>query len=161
MSEVASVGGFVKEYQVLIDPNRLRAFDIPLKRLMDAVKSASMDAGGRVIEKAEMELMIRSKGYISDIDQLRQIVVFARDGTPVRLSDVARVIEGPELRRGVTELNGEGEVVAGIIVMRAGENALSVIRGVKEKLEELKGGLPEGVEVVTVYDRAPLIEGRC
>lgn len=159
VSEVASVGGFVKEYQVLIDPNRLRAFDIPLKRLMDAVKSASMDAGGRVIEKAEMELMIRSKGYISDIDQLRQIVAFARDGTPVRLSDVARVIEGPELRRGVTELNGEGEVVAGIIVMRAGENALSVIRGVKEKLEELKGGLPEGVEVVTVYDRAPLIEG--
>lgn len=159
VSEVASVGGFVKEYQILIDPNRLRAFDIPLKRLMDAVKSASMDAGGRVIEKAEMELMIRSKGYVTDINQLKKIVLYARDGTPVKLEDVARVIEGPELRRGVTELNGEGEVVAGVVVMRAGENALHVIEGVKEKLAELQEGLPEGVEIVTVYDRAPLIKG--
>ena len=159
VSEVASVGGFVKEYQILIDPNRLRAFDIPLKRLMEAVKSASMDAGGRVIEKAEMELMIRSKGYVTDISQLKKIVLYARDGTPVKLEDVARVIEGPELRRGVTELNGEGEVVAGVVVMRAGENALHVIEGVKEKLAELQQGLPEGVEIVPVYDRAPLIEG--
>ena len=159
VSEVASVGGFVKEYQVLIDPNRLRAFDIPLKRLMEAVRSSSMDVGGRVIEKAEMELMIRSKGYITDINQLKKIVVFARDGTPVKLEDVARVIEGPELRRGVTELNGEGEVVAGIVIMRSGENALHVIEGVKEKLAELQQGLPEGVEIVPVYDRAPLIEG--
>ncbi len=159
VSEVASVGGFVKEYQVLIDPNRLRAFDIPLKRLMEAVKNASMDAGGRVIEKAEMELMIRSKGYVTNLKELQKIVLYARDGTPVKLEDVARVIEGPELRRGVTELNGEGEVVAGVVVMRAGENALNVIKGVKEKLEELQHGLPEGVEVVPVYDRAPLIEG--
>lgn len=159
VSEVASVGGFVKEYQVLIDPNRLRAFDIPLKRLMDAVRNASMDAGGRVIEKAEMELMIRSKGYVTDIKQLKKIVLYARDGTPVKLEDVARVIEGPELRRGVTELNGEGEVVAGVVVMRAGENALHVIEGVKDKLAELQQGLPEGVEIVAVYDRAPLIEG--
>jgi Cu(I)/Ag(I) efflux system membrane protein CusA/SilA len=159
VSEVASVGGFVKEYQVLIDPNRLRAFDVPLKRLMDAVRSASMDAGGRVIEKAEMELMIRSKGYVSNIDQLQKIVLYARDGTPVKLSDVARVIEGPELRRGLTELNGDGEVVAGVVVMRAGENALHVIEGVKEKLAELQNGLPEGVEIIPVYDRAPLIEG--
>lgn len=159
VSEVASVGGFVKEYQVLIDPNRLRAFDIPLKRLMEAVRTASMDAGGRVIEKAEMELMIRSKGYVTNINQLKKIVLYARDGTPVKLEDVARVIEGPELRRGVTELNGEGEVVAGVVVMRAGENALTVIEGVKEKLAELQQGLPEGVEIVPVYDRAPLIEG--
>ncbi len=159
VSEVASVGGFVKEYQILIDPNRLRAFDIPLKRLMDAVKSASMDAGGRVIEKAEMELMIRSKGYVTELGQLKKIVLYARDGTPVKLEDVARVIEGPELRRGVTELNGEGEVVSGVVVMRAGENALTVIEGVKEKLVELEQGLPEGVEIVPVYDRAPLIEG--
>ena len=159
VSEVASVGGFVKEYQVLIDPNRLRAFNVPLKRLMSAVQSASMDAGGRVIEKSEMELMIRSKGYVTNIDQLKKIVLYARDGTPVRLSDVARVIEGPELRRGVTELNGEGEVVSGVVIMRSGENALHVIKGVKEKLEELQHGLPEGVEIVTVYDRAPLIEG--
>mgnify|MGYP003663144831 CR=1 FL=1 len=159
VSEVASVGGFVKEYQVLIDPNRLRAFDIPLKRVMDALKSASMDAGGRVIEKAEMELMIRSKGYITNIDQLKKIVLYAPDGTPVLLENVARVIEGPALRRGVTELDGEGEVVAGIVVMRSGENALHVIQGVKKKLSELQRGLPDGVEIVTVYDRAPLIEG--
>ncbi|MGH1377149.1 MAG: efflux RND transporter permease subunit [Alphaproteobacteria bacterium] len=159
VSEVASVGGFVKEYQVLIDPNRLRAFDVPLKRLMEAVQNSSMDAGGRVIEKAEMELMIRSKGYVTNINQLRKIVLFARDGTPVKLEDVARVIEGPELRRGITELNGEGEVVAGVVIMRSGENALHVIEGVKEKLAELQEGLPEGVEIVPVYDRAPLIEG--
>ncbi|MAZ76758.1 MAG: CusA/CzcA family heavy metal efflux RND transporter [Micavibrio sp.] len=159
VSEVASVGGFVKEYQVLIDPNRLRAFDVPLKRLMEAVQKSSMDSGGRVIEKAEMELMVRSKGYVTDIDQLKKIVVFSRDGTPVQLEDIANIIEGPELRRGVTELNGEGEVVSGIVVMRSGENALSVIEGVKKKLEELQEGLPEGVEIVTVYDRAPLIKG--
>jgi len=159
VSEVASVGGFVKEYQILIDPNRLRAFNVPLKRLMSAIKNASMDAGGRVIEKAEMELMIRSKGYVTNLDELKQIVLYARDGTPVKLEDVARVIEGPELRRGVTELNGEGEVVSGVIVMRSGENALHVIERVKEKLEELQHGLPEGVEIITVYDRAPLIEG--
>jgi len=159
VSEVASVGGFVKEYQVLIDPNRLRAFNVSIKRLMSAVRNASMDAGGRVIEKAEMELMIRSKGYVTNIDQLKKIVLYARDGTPVKLSDVARVIEGPELRRGVTELDGEGEVVSGIVIMRSGENALHVIEGVKEKLKELKQGLPEGVEIIPVYDRAPLIEG--
>lgn len=159
VSEVASVGGFVKEYQVLIDPNRLRAFNVPLKRLMEAVRNASMEAGGRVIEKSEMEMMIRSKGYVTKLDELRKVVVYAEDGAPVRLQDVARVIEGPELRRGVTELNGEGEVVAGVVVMRAGENALHVIEGVKEKIEELQHGLPEGIEIVTVYDRAPLIEG--
>ena len=159
VSEVASVGGFVKEYQILIDPNRLRAFNVPLKRLMEAVRNASMEAGGRVIEKGEMEMMIRSKGYVTKLDELRKVVVYAEDGAPVRLQDVARVIEGPELRRGVTELDGEGEVVAGVVVMRAGENALTVIEGVKEKIEELQHGLPEGVEIVTVYDRAPLIEG--
>jgi Cu(I)/Ag(I) efflux system membrane protein CusA/SilA len=126
---------------------------------MEAVSNASMEAGGRVIEKSEMEMMIRSKGYVTKLDDLRKVVVYAEDGTPVRLQDVARVIEGPELRRGVTELNGEGEVVAGVVVMRAGENALRVIEGVKEKIEELQHGLPEGVEIVSVYDRAPLIEG--
>lgn len=159
VSEVASVGGFVKEYQVLVDPNRLRAYDVPLHRISSAVKAASIEVGGRVIEQAEMELIIRSKGYITKLDELKQVVVYAKNGTPVLLSDVARIIEGPELRRGVVELNGEGEVVSGIVVMRAGENALNVIDGVKEKLSELKQGLPEGVEIVPVYDRAPLIEG--
>ncbi len=159
VSEVASVGGFVKEYQVLVDPNRLRAYDVPLHRITQAVQAASKEVGGRVIEQGEMELMIRSKGYITNLEELKKVVVYAKSGTPVLLSDVARVIEGPELRRGIVELNGEGEVVGGVIVMRSGENALTVIEGVKKKLEELKRGLPEGIEIETVYDRAPLIEG--
>ncbi|MCU7829839.1 MAG: CusA/CzcA family heavy metal efflux RND transporter [Candidatus Thiodiazotropha sp. (ex Myrtea sp. 'scaly one' KF741663)] len=159
VSEVASVGGFVREYQVLIDPNRLRAFDIPLVRVRQAVKAASMEVGGRVLEQAETELMIRSRGYVSSLEDLQQVVVQAKNGTPVLLTDVARVIEGPELRRGVVELNGEGEVVGGIVVMRSGENALNVIEAVEEKLDTLRSGLPEGVEIQTVYDRAPLIRG--
>lgn len=159
VSEVASVGGFVKEYQVLVDPNRLRAYDVPLHRISSAVKAASIEVGGRVIEQAEMELIIRSKGYITKLDELKQVVVYAKNGSPVLLSDVARIIEGPELRRGVVELNGEGEVVSGIVIMRAGENALNVIEGVKNKLSELEQGLPKGVAVVPVYDRAPLITG--
>lgn len=159
VSEVASVGGFVKEYQVLIDPNRLRAFNLSISRIKQVVAAASAEVGGRVIEQAETEYMIRSKGYITNLEDLQNTVVKAEDGVPVLLSDVARVIEGPELRRGVTELNGEGEVVGGFVVMRSGENALNVIEGVKKKLESLKPGLPEGVEIVPVYDRAPLIEG--
>ncbi len=159
VSEVASVGGFVKEYQVLVDPNRLRAYDVPLHRIVGAVSAASKEVGGRVIEQGETELMIRSKGYITGLEELEKVVVYAKNGTPVALSDVAHVVEGPELRRGVVELDGEGEVVGGVIVMRSGENALSVIKEVKEKLEELKLGLPQGVEIQAVYDRAPLIEG--
>jgi len=159
VSEVASVGGFVREYQVLIDPNRLRAYDVSLNRVRTAVQAASLEAGGRVLEQAEMELMIRSTGYITSLADLEQVVVYAKDGKPVLLTDVARVIAGPELRRGVVELNGEGEAVGGIIVMRSGENALTVIRAVKEKIESLKGSLPPGVEIHTVYDRAPLIQG--
>ena len=159
VSEVASVGGYVKEYQVLIDPNRLRAYDIPLSRIVAAVKAASGEVGGRVIEQAETELMVRTTGYIQNIDQLKSVVVFSQNGTPVMLSDVARIVEGPQLRRGVVELNGEGEVVGGIIVMRSGENALTVIKAIKQKMAEVQSGLPEGVEFITVYDRAPLIEG--
>ena len=158
VSEVASVGGFTKEYQVLIDPNRLRAYNVPLSKIVSAVKQASKEVGGRVIEQAEMEMMIRSKGYITNLDELKKVVIYSKNGTPVLLSDVARIIEGPELRRGVVELNGEGEVVAGVVIMRSGENALNVINGVKEKLKQLQNGLPEGIEIVTVYDRAPLIE---
>jgi copper/silver efflux system protein len=159
VAEVASVGGFVKEYQVLINPNRLRAFDISLARVIETVQRASFEVGGRLIERGETEFMIRSKGYVTKKEDLEKVVLYSHEGTPVMLKDVARVIEGPELRRGVTELNGEGEVVAGIVVMRAGENALKVIRGIEEKIEELSGGLPEGVEIVPVYNRAPLIEG--
>ncbi|MFT5698575.1 MAG: Cu(I)/Ag(I) efflux system membrane protein CusA/SilA [Desulforhopalus sp.] len=159
VAEVASVGGFVKEYQVLINPNRLRAFDISLARVIESVQRASFEVGGRLIERGETEFMIRSKGYVTKKEDLEKVVLYSHAGTPVMLKDVARIVEGPELRRGVTELNGEGEVVAGIVVMRAGENALKVIRGIEEKIKELSGGLPEGVEIVPVYNRAPLIEG--
>ncbi len=159
VSEVASVGGFVKEYQVLVDPNRLRAYNIPLSRIHEAVQAASSEVGGRVIEQAETELIIRSTGYVQKLQDLKDVVVYSSGGTPVQLSDIANVIEGPQLRRGATELNGQGEVVSGIIVMRSGENALTVIDAVKEKINSLQKGLPDGVEIVTVYDRAPLIQG--
>jgi Cu(I)/Ag(I) efflux system membrane protein CusA/SilA len=138
VSEVASVGGFVKEYQVLVDPNRLRAYDIPISRIISAVKAASGEVGGRVIEQAETELIVRSTGYIQNLEQLSDVVVYSENGTPVKLRDIARLVEGPELRRGVVELNGEGEVVGGIVVMRSGANALTVIDGIKKKLEEVK-----------------------
>ena len=159
VAEVASVGGFVREYQVLLDPNRLRSYGISIARIREAVRAASSEVGGRVIEQAETEFVIRSSGYVDERGDLEQIVLYAQDGTPVLLGDVARIIEGPALRRGIVELNGEGETVAGIIIMRDGENALNVIERVKDKLAELQRGLPEGVEIVTVYDRAPLIEG--
>lgn len=159
VSEVASVGGFVREYQVLIDPNRLRAFDVPIDRIAAAVKAASGEVGGRVIEQGETEYVIRSSGYVKSRDDLEQVVVYAKNGSPVTLGDVARIIEGPALRRGIVELNGEGETVAGIVVMRDGENALDVAGRVKARLAELQKGLPDGVEIVTVYDRSPLIEG--
>ncbi len=159
VSEVASVGGFVKEYQVLVNPLKLRAFNIPLSRVEEAIKSSSQETGGRTIEQAETEFVIRSKGYVTGVADLEKLVLKAKDGTPVHLSDIARIVEGAELRRGVTELNGEGEAVSGIVIMRPGGNALDVIRAIKEKIETLKPGLPEGVEIVPVYDRAPLIEG--
>ena len=159
VSEVASVGGFVKEYQVLIDPNRLRAYGVSLSRIVSAVKAASGEVGGRVIEQAETELMVRSTGYTENLGQLKDVVVYSEGGTPVLLSDIARIVEGPELRRGVVELNGEGEVAGGVVVMRSGENALTVIEAVKAKIVEIEAGLPPGVEIVPVYDRAPLIEG--
>ncbi len=134
VSEVASVGGFVKEYQVLIDPNRLRAYDVPISRITQAVKASSSEVGGRVIEQSETELMIRSTGYIKNLEQLKNVVVYSSGGTPVILSDIARIVEGPELRRGVVDLNGEGEVVSGIVIMRSGENALNVIRVSKRKI---------------------------
>jgi Cu(I)/Ag(I) efflux system membrane protein CusA/SilA len=159
VSEVASVGGFVKEYQVLADPVKLRAYGIPLMRLEEAIKASSQETGGRVIEQAETEFVVRSKGYVTKAADLERLVLKASGGTPVYVSDVARVVEGPELRRGVTELNGEGEVVSGIVIMRPGNNALDVIKAIKEKIEAIKPGLPEGVEIVPVYDRSTLIEG--
>ena len=159
VAEVASVGGFVREYQVLIDPNQLRAHDIPIRRIAAAVRAASSEVGGRVLEQGESEFVIRSSGYVEDRFDLEQVVIHAEDGTPVTLADIARIVEGPALRRGIVELDGEGEAVAGIVIMRDGENALDVIGRVKAKLAELARGLPAGVEIVTVYDRSPLIAG--
>ncbi len=159
VAEVASVGGFVKEYQVLVDPNKLRAYDIPLQRVIEAVRSANQETGGRTLEMAETEYLIRSFGYVNKPEDLAQAALKSVDGTPITVGDVARVVEGPAIRRGITELNGEGEVVGGIVVMRPGANALDVIHNVKERLESVKQGLPEGVELKTVYDRSQLIEG--
>ncbi len=158
ISEVASVGGYVKQYQVEVDPNALLAYNIPLSKIKHAIKRSNNDVGGKLVEMAETEYMVRGLGYIQSIDDLNVIPVGVDDdGTPIRLQDVAHVQLGPELRRGVVELNGEGEVVGGVVIMRYGENAMGVIERVRAKLEELKPGLPEGVEIVPVYDRGDLI----
>jgi len=159
VSEVASIGGYVKQYQVEVDPNKLIAYNIPLRKIIKAIKRSNNDVGGKLLEMSETEFMVRGLGYIKSLEDVRQIPVGVdAKGTPITIRDIANVQFGPELRRGLVELNGEGEVAAGIVIMRFGENALEVINGVKKKLEELKAGLPEGVEIVTVYDRSALIE---
>ncbi|MAS87177.1 MAG: CusA/CzcA family heavy metal efflux RND transporter [Micavibrio sp.] len=159
VAEVASVGGFVKEYQVQVDPNKLRAYDIPLQKVIEAVRGANAETGGRTLEMAETEYLIRSYGYVNKPEDLAQAVLKSVNGTPITIGDVARVVEGPAIRRGITELNGEGEAVGGIVVMRPGANALDVIHNVKERLESVRQGLPDGVELKVVYDRSKLIEG--
>lgn len=158
VSEVASIGGFVKQYQVEVDPNKLIAYGIPLSKIKTAIQRSNRNVGGRLVEMAETEFMVRGLGYIKNIDDVKSIPLGVDgNGTPILVRDVAYVHLGPELRRGIAELNGEGEVAAGIVVMRFGENALEVIENVKRKLELLKKGLPEGVEIVPVYDRSGLI----
>ncbi len=160
VAEIASVGGFAKEYQVLLRPHDLHAYEIPLTDVMEAVRSANRETGGRTLEMAETEYMIRSFGYAKSVEDLEKVVLkVSKDGTPVTIGDVANVVEGPAIRRGITELNGEGEAVGGFVVMRPGANAHTVIEHVKERLEFIKQGLPAGVELVTVYDRSKLIEG--
>tara|TARA_R110002049_G_C9178700_1_gene563522 strand:- start:36084 stop:39215 length:3132 start_codon:yes stop_codon:yes gene_type:complete len=159
VSEVSTVGGMVKQYQVVVDPNSLRAYDIPLSKVRRAVMDANQETGGSVIEIAEAEYMVRATGYIDSIEDLRKIPLAVNErGTPILLEEVAEIRLGPQLRRGIAELDGEGEVVGGIIVMRYGENALQTIKNVKIKLEELQAGLPEGVEIIETYNRASLIE---
>jgi Cu(I)/Ag(I) efflux system membrane protein CusA/SilA len=159
VSEVASIGGYVKQYQVNIDPNKLASFGIPLSKVKTAIKASNNDVGGRLLEISEMEFMVRGLGYIKSKEDLGQIVIgFApQTGTPIYLENVASIDIGPELRRGVTDWNGEGETVGGIIVMRYGENALDVINAAKKRLEELKKSLPDDVEIITAYDRSDLI----
>jgi len=159
VSEVASVGGFVKTYQVVVDPNTLYSYGIPLSKVKNAIMRSNNDVGGAVIEQAETEYMVRGLGYIKNLADVENIVVGAdRKGTPVMIKDIGLVRLGPELRRGVAEANGEGEVVGGIVIARHGVNARAVIDGVKAKLEELKSGLPPGVVIKTAYDRSHLIE---
>jgi len=159
VSEVASVGGFVKQYQVEIDPNKLLAFGIPLSKVKMAIQRSNRDVGGRLIEMSETEYMVRGLGYIKSIEDLETVPLKVDEtGTPVLIRDVAYVHLGPELRRGLTELDGQGEVVGGVVIMRYGENALATIDRVKEKLKSLEAGLPEGVEIVPVYDRSGLIK---
>ncbi|MEJ6077572.1 efflux RND transporter permease subunit [Vibrio sp. 1-Bac 57] len=158
VSEVATVGGMVKQYQVRVDPNKLRAYNLSLTTISNAIKSANQESGASVIEMAEAEYMVRTSGYISSIDDLKVIPLRVNDnGTPLLLGDVAEIRLGPQMRRGITELNGEGEVVSGVVVMRFGENAQGVIEAVKDKLNELQNGLPEGVEIIPTYDRSELI----
>ncbi len=158
VAEVAPVGGFVKQYQVDLDPNALVAYNIPLGDVVSAIKMSNADVGGKIFEVASTEYYIRGRGYIKKIEDIENIVLKVENGTPVYLKNVGNVHLGADLRRGVVELDGRGEVVGGIIVMRYGENALNVINAVKKKLEEIKGSLPEGVHVVTTYDRSDLIQ---
>ncbi|MFN4623167.1 efflux RND transporter permease subunit [Klebsiella pasteurii] len=158
VSEVASVGGMVKEYQVVLNPDRLRALNVTHEQVISAIQSANQEGGGSVLELGEAEYMVRTTGYLKSIDDFNQVVIAARGGVPVLLSDVASVRRGPAIRRGVAELNGEGEVAGGIIIMRSGKNALTTINAVKAKLAEVQKSLPAGVEIVPVYDRSQLIK---
>ncbi len=157
IAEVASVGGFVQQYQVIVDPRKLQSYGIPLSRLGEVISASNRDVGGRVVELAETEYMVRGKGYLRGTADLEQLVLKAEGGVPILLRDVARVELGPDERRGLTELNGEGEVVSGIAIARYGQNALDAIHNIKDKLAEIASGLPEGVSIQAVYDRSDLI----
>ncbi|HJV03218.1 MAG TPA: efflux RND transporter permease subunit [Burkholderiaceae bacterium] len=158
VAEVASIGGMVRQYQIVLDPNRLRAYGMSHAKVLEAIAKANQESGGSVVEMAETEYMVRSHGYLRSLEDFRNIVLDAGDsGTPVLLRDVASVRLGPEMRRGIAELNGEGEVAGGVVVMRSGKNALDTINAVKARLATLKASLPAGVEVVSTYDRSTLI----
>lgn len=158
VSEVASVGGMVRQYQIVLDPDKLRAYAIPHGKVVEAVQRANQEAGGAVLELGEAEYMVRASGYLRTLDDFRSIPLMTTDaGVPVRLGDVARVQVGPEMRRGIADLDGQGEVAGGVIVMRSGKNALETIEAVKAKIAKLKAGLPPGVEIIPVYDRSKLI----
>src|ERR1700724_1693997 len=157
VAEVASIGGFVRQYQVNVDPNKLLAYGIPLATVIDRVKSSTNEVGGRVLELSGTRYMIRGLGYLKSLDDLANVPVMAKNGTPVLIKDLGTVSFGPDMREGVAEWNGDGETVGGIVVMRYGLNALNVIDGVKKKLAEIKGSLPPGIEVVSGYDRGALI----
>jgi len=158
VAEVATVGGFVQQYQVNVDPNRLQAYNLSIRRVVEAVKSGNVEVGGKLIEFGGTEYMVRGRGYAKSLDDFSNIVLSAtEDGSPIRISDVGEVTLGPDYRRGIADLDGDGNVVSGIIVMRQGQNALTVIDQVKARLKQLEAGLPSGVKIVPVYDRSELI----
>ncbi|NBB75176.1 MAG: CusA/CzcA family heavy metal efflux RND transporter, partial [Bacteroidetes bacterium] len=158
VAEIASIGGFEKQYQVVVDPQRLSAYGLTIKQVKTALQRSNQDVGGRIMEMGEREFIVRGKGYLQGLDDIRNVALASDRGTPLTIGDVARVQTGPELRRGIADVNGEGEVVGGIVVMRSGENAMEVIERVEARLAELAPSLPPGVEVVTEYNRRPLIE---
>jgi len=159
VAEVATIGGMVRQYQVVVDPDKLRAFGITLAKIKMAIQQGNQETGGSVIEMGEAEYMVRASGYLQNLDDLSNIPLGVNaQGTPLMLADVAEIRLGPQMRRGIAELNGEGEVVGAVVVMRWGENALTTIKAVKERLAELQRSLPDGVEIVTTYDRSDLIE---
>ena len=158
VAEIASIGGFEKQYQVVVDPQRLSAYGLTIKQVKTALQRSNQDVGGRIMEMGEREFIVRGKGYLQGLDDIRNVALASDRGTPLTIGDVARVQTGPELRRGIADVNGEGEVVGGIVVMRSGENAMEVIERVEARLAELGPSLPPGVEVVTEYNRRPLIE---
>jgi len=158
VAEVAPLGGFVRQYQVNVDPNRLQAFKIPIMKVVEAVRNGNNDVGGRLVEFSGTEYMVRGRGYAKSVDDIGNIVLLSTEGgVPVRVKDVGNVVLGPDIRRGIADWNGEGDVVSGIVVMRQGENALEVIERVKAKIKDLEPGLPEGVRIVSAYDRSDLI----
>src|SRR6185312_15262750 len=158
VAEVASLGGMVKQYQVVLEPVKLVAYNIPQEKIIQAIRRANNEAGGSVLELAETEYMVRASGYLQSLEDFRAVPLGVdASGVAVRVGDVATVQLGPEMRRGVTELNGEGEVAGGVIVMRSGKNARATIRAVRAKLAELRRSLPAGVEIVPTYDRSQLI----
>jgi copper/silver efflux system protein len=158
VAEVATVGGQVRQYQVTVRPESLAAYQLPLSAVIEAVRKGNNDVGGRLVELAGREYMVRGRGYVQSIADLEALVLKTENGTPVLVRDVATVVLGPEMRRGIADFDGQGDVVGGIVVMRQGENALNVIERVKDKLEEIKPSLPAGAEIVTTYDRSELIE---
>src|SRR3989449_78140 len=159
VAEVATVGGFVKQYQVNVDPNKLRAYGIPINKLMQVIHDSNSEVGGRVVELTGKEYLVRGRGYIQTVQDIEKLPLGSNGkGTPILISDVARVELGPDMRRGVAEFNGEGEVTGGIVVVRYGQNVMNVIQAVKQKIEEVRTGLPKGVDVVVTYDRSDLIE---
>ncbi len=158
VAEVAPVGGFEKQYQVNVDPGRLLAYGVPIRKVVDAVRTANVEAGGRLIEFGDTEYMVRGRGYAKSIEDFENIVLTNRDGTPICVKDIGQVKTGPDLRRGVTDLGGRGEAVSGIVVMRQGQNALDVIKRVKARIREIEPALPRGVKIIPVYDRSELID---